>query len=386
MNGTAKKKVKIFVSALAFRLAVYLMSVCIMSIMGDYQNGISFSDFLEAWKRWDSAHYINIAENGYSGAIENGEHIFLVFYPLYPWMMRTLSLFLKDFRLCGILISTVCYGIGCLFFYRVTEEEFGEKAAEDALVLISVFPFGFFFGSIATESLFFAVAAAFFYYLRKHDWLKVSFCGFLACLTKVQGLLLAFAVLVELFYSYEGIRLLRTKKWKEFLRRIIFPGIICTSMLLGFCVYLLINWWVEGDPFRFMYYQSNHWNNSLCPLWETIKYVKDYAVNSWHTSVGMSMWVPELVLFFGYSGMIAWGIVRKLRPAYLTYLIVFFILTYSSTWLMSAGRYTLSALPVFMLAGDGISRHKRWRTAVIVISAMLMSIYMTAYYSWKQVM
>lgn len=386
MDRAVKKEVKIFMTALAFRMAVYLMSVCIMSIMGDYPYGISFSDFLESWKRWDSAHYINIAENGYSGAIENGEHIFLVFYPLYPWLMRTLSLFLKDFRLCGILISVVCFGIGSIFFYRITEEEFGEKAAGNALVLISVFPFGFFFGSIATESLFFAVAAAFFYNLKKHDWLKVSFCGFLACLTKVQGLLLAFAVLVEIFHFYDGTGLLRMKKWKDFMRKIIWPGIICAFMLSGFFIYLLINLWVEGDPFRFMYYQRNHWNNSLCPLWETFEYVKEYAVNGWHTSVGMSMWVPELVLFFGYLCMIALGIFRKLRPMYLTYLIVFFLLTYSSTWLMSAGRYTLSALPVFMLAGDVLSRHERWKTPVIVVSAMLMSIYMVAYYSWKQVM
>lgn len=381
-----KREVKIFVAALAFRVAVYLLSVCVMAIMGDYPEGIHFSDFLEAWKRWDSAHYINIAENGYSGAVENGEHIFLVFYPLYPWLMRTLSLFLKDFRLCGILISVVCYGIGSIFFYRITEEEFGDKAAEDGLVLISVFPFGFFFGSIATESLFFAVAAAFFYYLRKHDWLKAGLFGFLACLTKVQGLLLAFAVLVEIFHCNEGFKLLREKRWKDFGRKIICPGLICASMLLGFLIYLLVNLWVEGDPFRFMYYQRNHWNNSLCPIWKTFQYVKDYAVNSWHVSVGMSMWVPELILFFFYLGVIALGIFRKLRPMYLTYFVVFFLLTYSSTWLMSAGRYTLSVLPVFMLMGDAISRHKRLRTPVIVLSAMLMSIYMIAYYSWKQVM
>lgn len=373
-------------TALTFRMAVYLLSVCVMSIMGDYPDGIRFTDFLEAWKRWDSAHYINIAENGYSGAVENGEHIFLVFYPLYPWLMRTLSLFLKDFRLCGVLISVVCYGIGSIFFYRITEEEFGEKAAEDGLVLISIFPYGFFFGSIATESLFFAVATVFFYYLRKHDWLKTGLFGFLACLTKVQGLVLAFAVLVEIFHCNEGIKLLREKRWKDFARKIICPGLICASMLFGFVIYLLVNLWVEGDPFRFMYHLKNHWNNSLYPIWKTVQYLKDYAVNGWHTSVGMSMWVPELILFFFYLGMIALGIFRKLRPMYLTYFVVFFLLTYSSSWLMSAGRYTLSALPVFMLMGDAISRHKRLRTPVIVLSAMLMSIYMIAYYSWKQVM
>ena len=190
------EEIKIFAMAIGFRIALYLISVCIMAIMGDYPEGISFSDFLEAWKRWDSAHYLNIAENGYKGAIENGEHIFLVFYPLYPWLIRTLSIVVKDLRLCGILISVMSYGIGSVFLYKIAKNEFEEKAAENALILISVFPFAFFFGSIATESLFLAIVSMFFYYLRKHDWVMVSFLGFLACLTKVQGLLLSFAVLV----------------------------------------------------------------------------------------------------------------------------------------------------------------------------------------------
>lgn len=380
------EEIKIFVTAAGFRIVLYLISVCVMAIMGDYPNGISFSDFLEAWKRWDSAHYLNIAENGYAGAIENGEHIFLVFYPLYPWLIKALSILIKDLRLCGIVISVISYGIGSVFLYKIVKSELGEKAAENALMLISVFPFAFFFGSIATESLFLAITAAFFYYLRKHDWQMAAFLGFLACLTKVQGLLLAFAVLVELFYFKRGIKLIRERKWKSFFKRIIYPGCIAALMLFGFGIYLFINYSVEGDPFRFMYYQRNHWGNGLCFPWETIGYVKDNALRNWNTSIGMSLWVPELLLFAVYILAIVYGFVRKLRPMYMIYLIVFFLLTYSSTWLISGGRYTLSALPVFMLAGDWTARHEKWKLPSVLFSAMLMIVYMIGYYSWKQIM
>ncbi len=380
------KEIKIFITAILFRVFVYVLSVCMMAILGDFSGGITFSDFLEAWKRWDSAHYINIAENGYGGAIENGEHIFLVFYPLYPWLMRTVSLVISDIRLCGIFLSVLCFAIGCVFFYRIVKMEFGEKAAENAVALLSVFPFSFFFGAIATESLFFAVGAAFFYYLREHRWGMVAFLGFLACMTKVQGLLLAFAVLVEIFYAERGISLIRKGKWKEFFGRVIGPGCICALMLFGFWVYLLINYVVEGDLLRFMYYQKNHWGNGLCPIWETIGYVRDNAVGGWYTSTGMSLWVPELLLFAVYLIEIVYGVCRKIRPMYLVYLIAFFLLTYSSTWLISAGRYTLSALPLFMLGGEVLARRDRWKTPVLIASAMVMMIYMTGYYSWKQIM
>ena len=387
--SAAKKyseEIRIFAAAAGFRTAIYLLSVCIMALMGDYAEGITFSDFLEAWKRWDSAHYINIAENGYAGAIENGEHIFLVFYPLYPWLMRLVYAIFGDFRLCGIFISVVSYALGSVFFYKITKREMGDETAENALIMISVFPFAFFFGSIATESLFFAVTAAFFYYLRKHNWSKVAFLGFLACLTKVQGLLLAFAVLVELFYFKRGFALIRKRDWKSLFRRIIYPGMVAATMLSGFVIYLLINFAVEGDPFKFMYYQSSHWGNGLCPIWKTFRYVKEYALDNWHTSTGMGLWLPELLLFILYLAAIIYGVRKKLRPMYMIYLIAFFLLTYSSTWLISAGRYTLSALPLFMLAGQWCREHQRWKLPLMLFSAMLMMIYMTGYYTWKQIM
>lgn len=380
------KEIKIFGAAIGFRIVVYLFSVCVMAIFGEYADGISFSDFLETWKRWDSAHYINIAQNGYSGAIENGEHIFLVFYPLYPWILRVLSMLIYDIRYCGILASTISFAAGCIFFYKITENEFGDEAAENALLLISVFPFAFFFGSIATESLFFALSSGFFYYLRKHKWDKVAVLGMLACMTKPQGLLLTIPVIVELFYFKRGFRIIKRGNWKEFFKRIVYPGLVASTMLFGFLIYLLINYTVEGNPFRFMYYQKNHWGNSLCPIWKTIKYVKEYAVTGWYTSTGMSMWVPELILFFIYIMAIVYGICKKMRPMNMVYLITFFVLTYSSTWLLSAGRYTVNALPLFMLFGKFTAEHKKSRMPIAVLSGMMMMIYMIGFYQWKQIM
>ena len=354
--------------------------------MGDYSGGISFSDFLEVWKRWDSQHYLNIAENGYAGAIENGEHIFLVFYPLLPWLLRCLGFFFHDMRFCGILLSTICYGIGCIFLYKNAKTEFDKEAALTATFAISVFPFGFFFGSIMTESLFFAIASAFLYYVRQHKWSMVAILGFLACLTKVQGLILAFAVLVELFYSEGGVTLLRGKKWRDFLHKVLVPGCQAAVMLFGFVVYLLINYQVEGDPFRFLYYQSNHWYNGFAPIWTTLHYIIQNAITGWYTSTGMCLWVPELLLFFVYIAGIVYGFRRKMRPMYLAYLIAFFLLTYSSSWLISAGRYTLSALPLFLLEGDWLQRHEKHKFPILLFSSMLMMLYFVGYFSWKQIM
>ena len=40
---------------------------------------------LDLWKKWDAWHYVNLAELGYEGYVENGQHLFVVFFPLYVW-------------------------------------------------------------------------------------------------------------------------------------------------------------------------------------------------------------------------------------------------------------------------------------------------------------
>lgn len=136
-------------------------------------------------------------------------------------------------RFCGILLSTICYGIGCIYLYKNAKTEFDKETALTATVAISVFPFGFFFGSIMTESLFLAIASAFLYYVRQHKWSMVAILGFLACLTKVQGLLLTFAVLVELFYSESGVALLRGKNGEISCTRCFSPVVRLLSCYLA---------------------------------------------------------------------------------------------------------------------------------------------------------
>lgn len=377
---------KIVFAALAFRTAVYMLSAVVLALVGNYENQITFTDFLAAWTRWDSRHYIDVAAYGYSSAVENGEHLFLVFYPLLPWLLRAMHALIGDYRLCGLLLDTFCFCVGSVYFYRLTEREYGSEAAKNALILLAVFPFGFFFGAVLTESLFFSLSAMFLYYLRSHKWPAVAALGFLACLTKTQGCILAFAVAAELLVSEKGFQLLWEKKWKEFGKRILRPGIICSAMVLGSVVYLGINRYVEGNCLQFLYYQKNHWNNAFCPLWKTIGYLLEYGFGNGNLSLRFSIWLPELILFAVWIGWIVYGIKNRLPAAYMIYLIVLFLLTYSSTWLLSGGRYALCTLPGFMLMGEWLTRHEKWKTPVLIVSSMLFAVYLTGYLLGKQIM
>ena len=144
--------IKIFVLALLFRLAVYIASAVYLYIFSD-ETTYNFADFLSSWNRWDAPNYIDIADKGYAGCTEDGEHLFLVFFPLYPWLVRLLHIVIADWELVCLIISTLAYTAGACFFYALLSEEYGRRIAGKSLVLLSVYPFAFFFGGMMTESL-----------------------------------------------------------------------------------------------------------------------------------------------------------------------------------------------------------------------------------------
>ena len=51
---------------------------------------------------------------------EDGKHLFLVFFPLYPWLMRLLHLVIPSWAVCGHLLSGGCYVGACCLFFRLT--------------------------------------------------------------------------------------------------------------------------------------------------------------------------------------------------------------------------------------------------------------------------
>lgn len=384
--GRHRKTIDVALAAVGFRLAVYVISLVILIMFNDFTAPLTFNDFLDAWTRWDSPHYIDIAQYGYAGALENGEPLFLVFYPLLPACLRILHLVFGDYRLCGILLDILCFAVGCVYLHKITEAEYGEAAANNTVLLLSVYPFAFFFGAVLTESLFLAISSAFFYHLRRHNWLAVAFVGTLACLTKAQGVVLALPVAVEIIYSEKGISLLMHREWKEFWRRVILPGCLCALMMSGFLAYLGINYIVSGDPFRFVYYERTHWSMYFSTIWDTLRCITSYLRGGWYSSIGISMWAPDFVLFFVYILFFIQAVRKRMHPTYIACLFVMFFTTYSASWLLSGGRYSLCALPIFMLAGDWTARHPRTRTPLVCVSAMLFAVYLAGFLTGRSIM
>ena len=51
--------------------------------------------WLEIWNNWDAMHYLRLAQQGYVAAGDS--RVSLVFFPLYPWLVRLTAFFAREY-------------------------------------------------------------------------------------------------------------------------------------------------------------------------------------------------------------------------------------------------------------------------------------------------
>lgn len=376
---TWREVLKIFLLAICFRFAIYSIVVLFTIVDTDNMQVVTISKIVEMWTRWDSNHYIKIAELGYGGALEDGKALFLVFYPLYPYLMRLFEIIVGDYALSGMIISSFSYAGACCYIYKLVSLDYNKNIAKNTLILISIFPFSFFFGGIMTESLFLLLTIAGLYYIRKHKWFTASFIGCLASATRMHGLLLLIPATIELLTYYKVGNLIKEKNWKE-IWNIICHKVTCFFFMFGGTIfYLYENYRVSGNPFQFLIYQKEHWYQGYLFIIDTIEYVFLNAfTDNYKFSSRFTIWIPNAVLFIiGILALIA-GI-RYLRSMYMGYFLAYFIMNYSVSWLLSGGRYLSCAIPLFLVGGILAEKNKIIKYGLIFTSIVLFRVYLTAY-------
>lgn len=382
---TRKEIFTIFTMALLIRLAIYIVSLVIIFINSDAST-FTFADFLSNWKRWDAEHYIGIASKGYEGYTENGEHLFLVFFPLYPWFLRIVHLFVDSWEAACLVLSSVSYAVGCCFFYSTLSEEYNKSIAYKSIVLLSVFPFSFFFGAMMTEGLFFCMMSMGFYFTKKHDWYMVGMIGILCALCRVQGVILMGVAGVEFLITYPFFTMYKEKQLMEFWKQVCTKGIFLFLIPIGNLIYFYINYKVTGNPFQFTIYQSEHWYHDTTYFTNCLDEIIANLVNGeTSNAMLMSIWLPELILFILIIILLFYGLTRH-PLKYTAYLFVYTLINYSVTFVISGGRYMLCAFPLFVIVGELLDRHPKIYQWTVAISAMLMAVYLAGYLEWKQIM
>ena len=284
----------------------------------------SLTILMNMFNRWDAPHYVDIAKNWY---VNTGDPAnFIVFFPLYPILIRLFTVDLSYINLSALIVSNVSSLIAFLYLYKLAKLEFNEGIAVKAVLFLSVFPTAYFLSAPYTEGLFFALVIASVYYARLGKWQFAGLLSLFAALTRMAGLLLLPVLLVEYFHQ---------KDWKP--RKIDTNILWAFLALAGFLIYLNINSLVTGNPFTFMTIEATHWNNRLDP-WIGLTQAYSWATNAKYPdniTIGIA---PLAFAVFGLL-MVGIGVWRRLRPSYLAYMILSWALAVLTSWWISVPRY-----------------------------------------------
>ena len=375
---------KIFLLGAGSRVGLLLAGMAAAMLLSD--GGLTWEGAFQQLQRWDAAHYIRLIEEGYQGYTENGQHLFLVFFPGYVWAARLLRLVIPSTALAGTVLSCLCYGGACCYLYRLAGEAYNGRVARDALLYMSLFPFSFFSGLVMTEGLFLLATTGACWYAWRGKWLAFGLFGALAALTRMTGLLVIAVGVIRLLEAYRPLEPPVGKSlgrcWKPLLLRLPLTLLPAAGTLL----YLLLNSWVDGDPFAFVTHQE-HWYQGYLWISQVVEYIGRYLWDNQGSSFGWAGWAPALALFVGGLALLYWAALRRGHPAgLLAYGFCFFVATYSLSWLLSAGRYLSTCFVLFLFLAKLTQRRPALRAALLGGEGVLLGVYLCAFLSGAQVM
>ena len=336
--------------------------------------------------RWDSVHYINIAQHGYTKAANTA------FYPLYPLLMRVVAWIVRSYVLAGVLISIASFAVALVLLHRLAKEEFGARVADSTVLLLAFAPLSFFFTAIYTESLFLALSVGAFYLARRQRFVWACVTAAAAALTHVEGVLLV-APLAYMYWRDRGRPLVLRRFWSWSATLLVLPP----TAVAGFFVYLHSQGWgwlapVVNVNFRFygrttmttpvMLWKAT--DAGLTGLLQTLQGTKPIAPSvAVVFSLGFQNTVYLVVLVISLAALVA--TLRRLPREYAIYATLVIVVC---TWrgvvgkpLESYDRYMLVVFPLWMAAAAWLEK-RRLTPTVLQISSLMLVFYTVEFARW----
>ena len=309
---------------------------------------------LGVWQRFDTLWYLRIAAQGY--APDDGS---TVYFPLYPMLIRLLgTLFAGNYLLAALVISNLAF-VGVLFcLYRLTERQFGGTGARRSTLYLAIFPTAFFFLAPYTESLFLLLTLAAFLSAHEKRWWLAGTLGFLASLTRLQGIMLV----VPLLYMYLRDRSLHPSRLRpDVLGPVIIP--------LGAVLFMAYQYLVVGSAPLINTYQTQLYAQFVWP-WDNIIATCQKILSpegSFISVLNLSM----AGVFLAMTVLSFRGLPREYGIYMAVTLCALMLRRTTIQPLVSMSRYVLVLFPAFMLWGRW-GRNPRVQRLIVYPSVALL--------------
>ncbi|MGD1216220.1 MAG: hypothetical protein ABR861_14670 [Terriglobales bacterium] len=312
---------------------------------------------LGVWERFDTLWYLRIAARGHD--LPAG----VVFYPLYPWLIRGLS-GLAGPMAAALLISTVAafsYFWGLL---RLARSEFPNAQPLRTVMLAAAWPASFFFFAGYTEALAVALIVWCVDWARDERWVLASACALAAGLTRSAGTL--------------AIVPLAIMAWRA-RRRARWPVAIAPLGTLGYW------FWLHQTGRRSVAaaYRT-YWNTEVASPWTTLwRAIGSLAK---HFDLLVAIGLVALIFFF-VAGVAARRRMRMEDRCFSATVIVHLLLRLCWPPLLGAPRYLLPIYPAYLTMGKWAEKMERKRFAFLCGALFAFNLaWMWAFLNWSLVL
>ena len=332
---------------------------------------------LEPWHRWDAPHYTDIAvfgymahdpgnlvARGYEQVFPGDLDLYIVFFPLYPWLVAAVNALVSAPVLSAFVVATAASLFVAPLLYRLVAIDLGDRIGRWSALFLLVFPTAYFLHIGYTEGLFLALAFGSLWLARSGRWWGAGLVGGFAALARINGLVLIPALLVEAWLQ-----------WRRH-RRLEAGWLAIGGIAIGFGVYLALNQGVYGDPFAFSTIQHEHWFKQLSPPWEGIggfvRWIRDDDLDT----ALMLGWAELAFTLIGLVATVATAI--WLRPTWAVWMAGNWLLMVSTGFVMSVPRYSLVLFGIVVWMALVA---QRWRTVGWVLAAC--SVAAMGVFAWR---
>jgi hypothetical protein len=337
-----------------------------------FRNGVidQPGDLLRMWSHWDAPHYLDLVVFGYrdgdsSGLI--GPHgyrsiypddlaLYIVFFPLFPWLATVVNVVVDDPLVSAFVVSTIASMFVAPLLYRLVRHDEDASVALRSAWFLLIFPTAYFLHIGYTEALFMALVLGSFLAARTERWWLAGLLGGLAAMTRVNGLILVPALAAEALTQW-----LTTPATERRLRA---AWLWIALVPVGFAVYLGLNQVVYGDPFAFLVPQKEHWFKSLAWPWDGIDGVLRWLGSTNPDNVLMQGWMELLFIAVGLVGTVHAAL--RFRTSWFAWMAGNWLLFVSTSFVMSTPRYVLTLFPMYV----SLALVSRQRAALVAISAV----------------
>jgi len=310
---------------------------------------------LGIWERFDTLWYLHIAEHGYDRPAS------VVFYPLYPWMIRVLAPLVGGTG-AALLISTVAAWFFIWAMARLARMDSPGSPPFRVLVLTAVWPASFFLFAGYTEALAVALVVWSIVFARRDGWIAATACALAAGLTRSMGTLLIIPLLIMAW---------RARRWSAW------PVLLAP---VGTLVYW--TWLRATGHLSIAAAYRTYWSTEVAAPWTTVWRAAASMARHPDSLLAISL---ALLALFTIAGIFA---PRRIEDrCFSGAVILHILLRLCNPPLMGMPRYLLPIYPGFLSMGKMIEKMQRTRFALLCATLFLFNlVWMWAFLDWSLVL